>query len=104
MVQTVRVTVRWKEPDGNVLGAVRERELNLPGWGKKGPMRREITNFVNSLINESKAYPEQPQNFAGYAFKAFRTGNIIQIKAKTIGSFINLKGNELESFLKENGL
>jgi hypothetical protein len=102
-VQIVKTTIRWQDNDGNILGAVREKQIELPQWGKKRPMREEIRSFIADLESSAASAPEQPNNFAGYAFKAFSKDNIVSIKSKTARSFIHLKGDELHNFLKENG-
>jgi hypothetical protein len=104
MNQTVKTTIRWQDEDGNVLGAIREREINLPKWGKRDPMRKEIITFLTDLKESASRTTERPESFADYAFKAFRTGKVIQVKSKTNGSFINLKGSELSRFMESNGL
>lgn len=104
MIQTVKTTIRWQDSDGNVLGAIREQQLDLPRWGKKEPMRREILDFIAELERSASSIQEQPKSFAGYAFKAFETSRIIQIKSKTEKSYINMRGEYLSRFLQERVL
>lgn len=104
MNQIVKTTIRWKDDDGYVLGAIYERNLSLPKWGKKALMRDEIVLCINDLLRLASEVSFPPQNFAGHAYKAFKIGNIIQIKSKTDGSFINLRDWELSHFLENRGL
>lgn len=104
MIQNVKTTIRWQDSDGNVLGAVFSKDMDLPSWGKKKFMRDEIVSCIKNIIASAANTPKQPKNFEGYAFNAFRTGKIIQIKSKTVGSYINLRDNDLSHFMETYGL
>lgn len=104
MIQKVKTTIRWQDSDGNVLGSIWEKNIDLPKWGKKALMRDEIVWCIHDLIKSASKTPKQPNNFAGYAYNAFKTGKIIQIKSRTDGSYINLKDETLSQFMEARGL
>lgn len=104
MNHQVEITIRWTDSEGTVLGAKCERIIDLPKWGKKRPMRLEIIKFIKEIECESSNRHGVPDNFTGYAYKAFGISNIISATSKTKGSRISLRGEELQKFIKENEL
>lgn len=104
MLQSVKTTIRWQDEDGNVLGACRTQQIDLPKWGKKAFMRNEIAEFLSMLLDASQKVESNPSKFAGYAFKALNRDSIIQIKSRTNGSYINLRDKEVSRFIKEREL
>ena len=102
MRQGIKITIRWQNAEGNVLGAFCEKEIELPRWGKKAFLRHSIVELILDLLDCSKCLEGKPaQTFSDFAYKAFRLDSIIQCKAKTVGSYLNLKGKDLESFISE---
>lgn len=104
MIQTVRTIIRWSDEDGCVLGAIRESEIDLPKWGKRHFLRNEICRFITTLIWDAHNTPKQPTRFKDYAYSAFSPDRIIQIKARTKGSFLNLKDESLRQFISQNDI
>lgn len=104
MIQTVRTIIRWRDEDGCVLGAVRESEINLPKWGKRHFLRNEVCRFITTLICENQSVTKQPKRFKDFAMSAFNPNRIIQIKARTNGSSLNLKDDELKQFITNNNI
>lgn len=97
MKQSVKTTIRWKDNEGNVLGAFRETQLDLPAWGKLRFLRDEARSFIKELLTEAKS--DNPRSFADYAFNALRNDRIFWIKSKTDGSVLTIKGDDVASFL-----
>lgn len=104
MIQTVRTIIRWNDEDGCILGAIRESEIDLPKWGKRQFLRNEICRFITTLIWDNHTVNKQPKRFRDFALSAFHPDRIIQIKARTKGSFINLKDDELKQFIVSNNI
>jgi hypothetical protein len=104
MIQTVKIIIKWHDDDDCVLGAVKEVEIDLPKWGKRSFMRNEISRMITSLIWDAHNTPKQPTRFKDYAYSAFSPDRIIQIKARTKGSFINLKDESLMQFIADNNI
>lgn len=97
----VKTTVRWRDCEGNILGAVRENDMELPHWGKKRFMRNEIIDFIRTIADEAsdRVRKRQRKSFSDYALNSFRVGGIVQIKSKAKNSFINLMDSELSEFI-----
>lgn len=104
MIQTVKIVIKWHDEDDCVLGAVKEVEIDLPKWGKRQFLRNEVSRMITSLIWDAHITPKQPKRFRDYAFSAFSPDRIIQIKARTKGSFLNLKDETLRKFIKQNDI
>ena len=104
MIQTVKTIIRWRDEDGCVLGAIRESEINLPKQGKRHFLRNEVCLFITTLIYENHSVTKQPKRFKDFALSAFNPDRIIQIKARTKGSFLNLKDDELKQFIINNNI
>lgn len=104
MIQTVKTIIRWQDDDGCVLGAIRESQIELPKWGKRQFLRTEVSRFITSLIWDNHTTTKQPKRFREFAMCAFSPDRIIQIKARTKGSFINLKDDELRQFIVSNNI
>lgn len=100
MIQPVKVTVRWHDINGDVVGACKEVEVDLPAWGKWGFMRKEIAKLLNDL--EHSLESQSTNSVAAlrdYILDAFNLDSIIQIKCRTKGSYLNLKDDKLREFL-----
>ena len=104
MLQTVKTIIRWQDDDGCVLGAIRESQIELPRWGKRQFLRDEVSRFITSLIWDNHTTTKQPKRFKEFALSAFNPDRIIQIKARTKGSFLNLKDDELKRFIVSNNI
>lgn len=104
MIQTVKIVIKWHDEDDCILGAVKEVGIDLPKWGKRQFLRNEVLRTITSLIWDSHTSPKHPKRFKDYAFSAFSPENIIQIKARTKGSFLNLKDDALIKFIKQNDI
>ena len=98
MKQNVKTTIRWRDSEGNVLGAFRETMIELPGWGKLAFLRKEAREFIDTLLSESKS--NNPKTFADYAFNELDSDRIFWIKSKTLGSCLTIKGNDVSAFIK----
>ena len=98
MMQNVKTTIRWRDSEGNTLGAFREVMLELPDWGKLKYLREEARSFINLLLSERKS--KEPKTFADYAFNALSSDKIFWIKSKTNGSCLTVKGNDVATFIK----
>lgn len=103
MIQIVKTIIRWKDSDGCVLGSIREREIDLPAWGKRKFLRDEINRFIVNLAWDSHR-TGKPERFIHYALKSFNPSQIVRIQARTKGSYILLKDDELKKFLETNNL
>lgn len=97
MKQLVKTTIRWKDNEGNVLGAFRETQLELPDWGKLRFLRDEARSFIKELLTEAKS--DNPRSFSDYAFNALKHDSIFWIKSKTNGSVLTVKGDDITSFI-----
>lgn len=100
MIQPVKMTVRWHDINGDVVGACKEVKVDLPAWGKWGFMRKEIAKLLNDL--EHSLESQSTNSVAAlrdYILDAFSLDSIIQIKCRTKGSYLNLKDEKLKEFL-----
>lgn len=104
MIQTVKIVIKWHDEDDCILGAVKEVEIDLPKWGKRQFLRDEVSRFITSLIWDNHTTSKQPKRFKEFAMRAFSPDRIIQIKARTKGSFLNLKDESLRKFIKQNDI
>jgi hypothetical protein len=103
MIQTVKTIIRWRDEDGCVLGSIREREIDLPKWGKRHFLREEINRHIVNLCWDQHQVGT-PERFIEYALKSFNPSQIIRIQSRTKGSYILLKDDELKKFLEANKL
>lgn len=100
--QSVKTTVRWHSPQGNVLGALWEREIAMPrGYGKKRFLRVEAEEFVRSLLcDKADAELTAPTTYEQFAYLQLSLDSIVQIKSVTRGSRLDLKGDKLSLFIE----
>ena len=100
MIQRVKVTIRWSDSNGDVVGAVREADVDFPKWGKWGVMRKQIMTLLDDLSVEfDEKSTSSVVTLRDYISDAFGLDNIIQIKSRTKGSYLNLKDEKLREFL-----
>ena len=100
MIQPVKVTVRWHDINGDIVGASKEVNVDLPRWGKWGSMRKEISKLLSDLErNLERKSSESVAALRDYILDAFNLDSIVQIKCRTKGSYLNLKDDKLKEFL-----
>lgn len=100
MIQPVKVTVRWHDINGDIVGASKEVNVDLPKWGKWGFMRKEISKLLSGLESSMKdKSSESVTALRDYIMDAFSLDSIVQIKCRTKGSYLNLKDEKLREFL-----
>lgn len=102
MNQNVKTTIRWIDDEGNVVGAYRETEINLPSWGKALFLRNEIDDFLKTLLKRRNATDLTKANLTSVIMKALQTDSIIQIKSTTKGSRISLRDKALDNYLEKH--
>lgn len=100
MIQRVKVTIRWSDLNGDIVGAVKEVDVDLPAWGKWGKMRQQIMGLLDELNVELETRSTASvAALRDYILDAFGLDKIIQIKCRTKGSYLNLKDEKLREFL-----
>lgn len=100
MIQRVKVTIRWSDLNGDVVGAVRETDVDFPSWGKWGTMRKQIMELLDDLSVElDEKSTSSVATLRDYITDAFELDRIIQIKSRTKGSYLNLKDEKLKEFI-----
>lgn len=109
MLLTAKTTIRWTCDGGNVVGAVLERQIDIPDrWGSKTrALKSEGKALLRDLIVESINAHTDKSNFVKYAYSEFGLDRVIQIKSrivlpnKSVCAFLNLKGKKLENYIKD---
>lgn len=100
MIQRVKVTIRWSDLNGDIVGAVKEVDVDLPAWGKWGKMRQQIMGLLDELNVELETRSTASvAALRDYILDAFGLDKIVQIKCRTKGSYLNLKDEKLREFL-----
>lgn len=95
----VKTVIRWHDPDGQIVGYLRETEMELPKWGKKKHLRSDINSVIHELTSKSMQC-RTLNSLSDFIIKAFSLSNIVQIKSSTQGSRIDLKGDEVVQYVK----
>jgi hypothetical protein len=86
--------------NGDVVGAVRETDVDFPSWGKWGVMRKQIMALLDDLSVElDEKSTSSVAALRDYILDAFGLDRIIQIKSRTKGSYLNLKDEKLKEFI-----
>lgn len=102
MQQEVKVTIRWRDMNGDVVGAQKFVTLDLPKWGKWSFMRRTIADLLDELVAVYKQDSfDSARTLRDYILDAFSIDRIIQIKCRTQGSYLSLKDERLEKFISD---
>lgn len=101
MIKTVKTTIRWTDKDGNVLGAVRENDIDLPSWGKAHFLRQEISSVIEALKQDSQKVGKL-DCFKAFAMFAFCPERIIKAQCRVVGtqSYVSLKDAQLKQFIE----
>lgn len=100
MIQRVKVTIRWSDLNGDIVGAVKEVDVDLPAWGKWGKMRQQIMGLLDELNMElDTRSTASVAALRDYILDAFGLDKIVQIKCRTKGSYLNLKDEKLKEFI-----
>jgi hypothetical protein len=96
----VKTVIRWHDPDGQIVGYLRETEMELPKWGKKKHLRSDINSVIHELQTSKNKQRRAAKSLSDFIIKAFDLNNIVQIKSTTQGSRIDLKGEEAVQYVK----
>lgn len=99
--QLVKVTIRWTDLNGDVVGAAKEIETDLPKWGKWEPMRKLAQNMLDDLLRSLEAHSKTSVvALRDYILDAFSLDSIINITCRTRGSHFTLKDKPLKDFIE----
>lgn len=99
--QLVKVTIRWTDLNGDVVGAAKEIETDLPKWGKWEPMRKLATNMLDDLLRSLEVHSNTSATaLRDYILDAFNLDSIIKITCRTSGSHFTLKDKPLKDFIE----
>lgn len=102
MHQEVKVTIRWRDLNGDIVGAQKFVTLDLPRWGKWSFMRRAIAELLDDLDDFYRRDTlDNARTLRDYILDAFNIDRIIQIKCRTQGSYLSLKDKKLEKFISD---